>query len=195
MKDQKHDKIREKLVESAQRIFEKFGFDKTTMSDIAKEARKGKSSLYYYFSSKEEIFKAVVETEANNLKKEINNSISDITDIKEKIHMYFSVRMNRFQDVANLYSMMRNDYLRKLEFVEKFRQKYDKEELEFIQNLLQEGIDNGNFAINNIEDTSFAIASAVKGLEYPLILSHNHENLNIRIESLINILFYGIIIR
>ena len=59
------DEVRDKIIKIAALIFSKYGFSKTTVDEIAKAARKGKSTIYYYFKSKEDIFQAVVEKEAN----------------------------------------------------------------------------------------------------------------------------------
>jgi len=56
----KDDHIREEILEEAQKLFRQFGLKKTTMEDIAKAMGKGKSTLYYYFCSKEDIFDAVI---------------------------------------------------------------------------------------------------------------------------------------
>ena len=47
---------KEQILESALNVFKSTGLDGTTMDEIAKEADFGKATLYYYFSSKEEIF-------------------------------------------------------------------------------------------------------------------------------------------
>ncbi|RLD78380.1 MAG: TetR/AcrR family transcriptional regulator, partial [Bacteroidetes bacterium] len=65
------DDIKENILDVAQSIFRKYGFKKTTMDEIAKAARKGKSTLYYYFKSKEEIFAAVIEKEGNYMQNEL----------------------------------------------------------------------------------------------------------------------------
>src|ERR1700681_2045142 len=57
----KEDLVLQEIIGGARALFEKFGLKKTTMEDIAKEIGKGKSSLYYYFPSKYEIFAAVVD--------------------------------------------------------------------------------------------------------------------------------------
>ncbi|MFW6389223.1 MAG: TetR/AcrR family transcriptional regulator, partial [Marinilabiliaceae bacterium] len=54
------DTVRIAILKSARELFAKFGYRKTTMEDIAQALRKGKSSLYYYFKNKEEIFQAVI---------------------------------------------------------------------------------------------------------------------------------------
>ena len=47
---------KEQILESALNVFKTTGLDGTTMDEIAKQADFGKATLYYYFSSKEEIF-------------------------------------------------------------------------------------------------------------------------------------------
>lgn len=192
---EKHDRKKEKLLESACNIFTRFGFEKATMSDIAKEARKGKSSLYYYFSSKEEIFEEVVDLEAGRLKVALTEAVEGKLEVKEKMIAYFTVRMQRFNELVNLYAAMRHDYLSKLDFIETLRAKYDQEEMMRIQAFLTEGVESGEFAIGNIEDTSYALASALKGLEFPLVLNNDSLSIEMRIKSLIDVLFYGIVKR
>lgn len=56
----KRDANRENILKIAQDIFSKYGYKKTTLDDIANAVRKWKSSLYYYFKSKEDLFQAVI---------------------------------------------------------------------------------------------------------------------------------------
>jgi len=50
-------KVRKKaIIKGALIVFNNLGIDKTTMDEIAKESGFGKATLYYYFSSKEDVF-------------------------------------------------------------------------------------------------------------------------------------------
>ena len=48
------------ILATAKKLFAQHGLKKTTMEDIANALGKGKSTLYYYFPGKTEIFEAVV---------------------------------------------------------------------------------------------------------------------------------------
>jgi AcrR family transcriptional regulator len=52
-------KTRERLVEAAKEIFEEHGFLNARISDISERAGQSHGSFYYYFDSKEEIFREV----------------------------------------------------------------------------------------------------------------------------------------
>ncbi len=80
----KKDLNRENILKIAREIFSKYGFKKTTLDDIANAVRKGKSSLYYYFESKEDLFQAVIMKEVDILGHEleivINRNTTSLTN-------------------------------------------------------------------------------------------------------------------
>jgi AcrR family transcriptional regulator len=47
---------KEKIRQAAHQCVARFGFEKTTLDDIAKEVGLNKASLYYYYKNKEDIF-------------------------------------------------------------------------------------------------------------------------------------------
>ena len=81
----KRDAVRENILTIAQEIFSKFGYKKTTLDDIANAVRKGKSSLYYYFSSKEDLFQEVIQKEADILREELAKVLQKDIDPAEKL--------------------------------------------------------------------------------------------------------------
>jgi AcrR family transcriptional regulator len=117
----KKDEIRTRIVDVAAKIFTRYGFKKTTMDEIAIASRKGKSSIYYYFSSKEEIFRAVVEKEAEELKIDLIKEISLIDDPIDQLKAYVLFRMHKMKTLINFYAALKSDYLSHLEFIEKIR--------------------------------------------------------------------------
>ncbi|HSH20710.1 MAG TPA: TetR/AcrR family transcriptional regulator, partial [Draconibacterium sp.] len=81
----KKDLNRENILKIAREIFSKYGFKKTTLDDIANAVRKGKSSLYYYFDSKEDLFQAVIMKEVDILGHELDIVINRNTDPIDKL--------------------------------------------------------------------------------------------------------------
>ena len=64
---QKDEIVVRDIIDTARTLFKKTGFKKTTMGDIARSLGKAKSSLYYYYPSKEDIFEAVLYSEMDEL--------------------------------------------------------------------------------------------------------------------------------
>ncbi len=191
----KKDIKRENIITAAGNIFGRYGFREARMEKVAKEAGMGKSSLYYYFISKEELFEAVVEREAENLKNEIIRATKDITDPYKRMKIYVISRMKAFNQSINLYTAVKTNYLDHLPFIEKVRTKYDKEEMKMVENILKDGVRNNRFKLVNTELATVAIVTAIKGLEYNIIIRDGPEKIEQQVEQLLMFLFYGIVKR
>ncbi len=189
------DEKREKIITAAGKVFGQHGFKEARMEKVAEEAGMGKSSLYYYFISKEELFEAVVEREAEHLKSAIINATKDVTDPYKRMKIYVTARMKAFNEAINLYTAVKTNYLDHLPFIDKVRSKYDKEEMKMVENILKEGVRNNRFKLVNIELATIAIVTAIKGLEYTMVIRDGSSKLEQQVEQLLMFLFYGIVKR
>ena len=188
------DEVREQVVQSARQVFARYGYKKTALDDIAREARKGKSTIYYYFKSKDEIFKAVIDAEAEIRKQAIEREISQITDSRLKLKTYIYVRMLTLKMVVNYYEAIKNDLLDNLYFVNSFRDDHFDEEVKQVIKMLLEGVEIGEFTIENPELTAKTIVTLLHGFEVPLILKNlSDQELQKAVDEMLNILFYGIV--
>lgn len=189
-----NDEVREQIVQSACQVFARYGYKKTALDDIAREAHKGKSTIYYYFKSKDEIFKAVIDAEAEIRKQTIEKEISQITDPRQKLKTYIYVRMLTLKMVVNYYEAIKNDLLDNLYFVNSLRDDHLEEEILQVKTMLLEGVEIGDFTIPNPELTAKTIVTLLHGFEVPLIVKNlSDEELQKSVDEMLNILFYGIV--
>jgi len=191
------DIIRDTIVQSARDLFSRFGFRKTTMDDIALSMRKGKSSIYYYFKGKEEIFEAVVVSEAAELKDRLTEVLrQNSDDPQQQLHQYMTERLKSIQQLANFYNALRSDYLSHLEFINRVREKYRNEEIHMLEIILRLGIRKGVYQIADPRIASLAIVTAMQGMENPIFLG-TIENIEIetRLDAILEIIFNGILKR
>ena len=121
----KKDAVRENILTIAQEIFSKFGYKKTTLDDIANAVRKGKSSLYYYFSSKEDLFQEVIQKEAYILMVELSKVLSKDMDPADKLRDYVMTKITTYRQLANFYNAIENDTAA-VEFIDKIKSQYDQ---------------------------------------------------------------------
>ena len=183
------------ILSSARKLFNKFGFRKTTMDEIAFEAGKGKSSLYYYFKSKEEVFAAVVEQESAWLEQRVEKAISQHEKAGDKLRAYVKVRLESVQEMANLYEAIKDEFLSHYTQIQNIRKKYYDQEIENVQSILQMGVENQRFDLKNTTFTARAIVTVIKALEIPLTLEMPERNLDKEINDVMDIILYGIIKR
>jgi len=113
------EEYRKKIIMIAGQVFSRHGFKKTTMEEIARALRMGKSSVYYYFRSKEEIFEAVVLHEANVLRNELTAAIKSVESPVDKMRNYVFVRMKSLEKLSNYYNTIFDRNLDHFDFIEK----------------------------------------------------------------------------
>jgi AcrR family transcriptional regulator len=186
------DNTKDQILNVARQIFSKFGFQKTTVDEIAKAAHKAKGSVYYYFKNKEDLFQSVVEKEFQTLRTELIKAIDSGENAKQKLTNYIVVRMKTLNELSNIYDVLKNDYLNYLSFIEHIREKYDNEEIVLVKSILTSGVISEEFDIEDEEQTAYAIVTALKGLEIPLFLNNKYNELETRLEFMIKILIRGI---
>ncbi len=187
------EEFRRKVIVSAGKIFSHYGFRKTTMDEIAKALKMGKSSIYYYFESKEEIFEAVVRWEANVLRNELTTAIKSADSPIDKMKTYVFVRMKSFEKLANYYNAIFDKNLDHFDFIEHIRSQYDREELAMLRLILYDGTRKKVFNVDNSEYTALAIQTTLKGLEVPLFWKKKEVNIENRLNAILDVLFYGIV--
>jgi len=187
------EEFRKKIIISSGQIFSRFGFKKTTMDEIAKALKIGKSSVYYYFKSKEEIFEAVVLYEANILRNELTTAIKSVESPVDKMKNYVFVRMKAFEKLSNYYNAIFDKNLDHFDFIETIREKFDREELAILRLILYHGARKKVFNVINSEYTALAVQTTLKGLEVPLFWKKRELNIEERLNGILDVLFNGIL--
>ncbi|MGE4586978.1 MAG: TetR/AcrR family transcriptional regulator [Mangrovibacterium sp.] len=191
----KKDVNREFILNTAQDIFSKYGYKKTTLDDIANAVRKGKSSLYYYFESKEDLFQAVILKEVDVLKRELEKVVMRNTDPVEKLRDYILTKLNTYRGLSNFYHALESD-VTAIEFIENIKNRYAQEEIRMIKRILIEGARKNTFEVYDFTLAAIGITTAIKGLEMPLTAGeYGRINLEKGVDNILKILCYGIMKR
>ncbi len=186
---------KEVIVDAARVLFAQFGFQKTTIDDITRKSRIAKSTLYLMFRSKEEIIEAVIEKEGNLLAETINKAINKTSDPAERIYLYILTRMLHIKNLANYYSVIKDEYLEYPASIEKARRKSIEWEINTVEKILIEGVEKKIFDVKNTKLTAFAIISSMKGLDFTPTDDLEIPDTEESIKNFISVLFNGIIKR
>ena len=187
------DEIRDQIIALSKDIFAKYGFQKTNINDIAIAGGKGKSTLYYYFSSKEDIFKAVIELELNDLRQSIIEEVNIAIDPQSKIKAYILTRINFLSSHKNLYSVIREQSLSHFSYAESIRQKFDLMEVELLTAILKDGVKGRYFKINEPGFAASGLIAALRGIQLQLISPNRKAGFEQTLDSLLEILLFGLI--
>jgi len=162
-------KTKRDLIDVARQLFAKKGVENTTMNDIAEASQRGRRTLYTYFRSKQDIYKAVIESELNGLYAKLEEVIKREVAADEKLLLLAFTRLNAIKEVVTRNGTLRADFFRDIWQVENVRKEFDKNEIHYLESILQDGVDKEVFQIADVRKTAEILHYAFKGLEVPVI--------------------------
>lgn len=167
-KKRKDEVIKAEILEAAGLVFQKWGLNKTTMEDIAQQAGKGKSSLYYYYESKEAIFETVIMNEFDKILSTAKKNIQILDSAKDQLKKYIVFSLTEIKNTAMIYTIVRNELKKNKAFIEKIRDTFEATEIAFVKSILIKGIQSKEF---NFMESELDVASkTVFGIIYALDL-------------------------
>lgn len=95
------------ILKAAFRRFARHGLLKTTIEEIARDLRIGKATIYHYFSSKEDIFYEVLNSEIDKYIAEITAIFDDQeTERTSKFMAYFKVKEEIKEKYVLIYELL-----------------------------------------------------------------------------------------
>ena len=157
------------IIEAAQKRFGIFGLEKTSMQEIADDLKLSKASLYYYFPDKENLYKAVVETEQNEFLGRISEKTLNINEPDLLLKEYAVSRLVYFRTLLNL-SRLRLETISDLKPV--FRETirlFKEKEKEIIIRIFTKGTEMKLFYIKDPEKTASLFLDLLKGLRVSVV--------------------------
>ncbi len=187
------DEKREYIVTAAEKIFVRYGFRKTTVDEIAKAAGMGKSTLYYYFKSKEEIFAAFIQRDAQRILRKLDEAINSNAKPQDKFRDYVRTRMTIIQELGSNYAMLKTEYLDLYPLIKQERKQFDQQEVEAMTGILQQGVSQGVFTLADSVATARLVLDVLRGLEDQWFFNeHASVNLEDELNMFLNIMLKGL---
>lgn len=192
---EEQDSVREHIIESSKTVFQQYGYTKATMQDIADAAGKGRSTVYYYFQNKMEVFEAVVEGVYKEIIYSARQSVRIDLTFYENLLSYNRIKLNNIVAKVRQYHSLLDDLKENPDFahqINRFENNLDKT---LYKQILTWGVENGDIAEMKEEDMdflAFVLVTALSSLEKELILYGSIEEMTSRIEWLSELLAKGL---
>lgn len=162
-------KTREKFIEVARQLFARKGIENTTMNDIASASEKGRRTIYTYFNSKRDIFNAVIERETENLLDSLQVIVRKDISPSEKLYEYLECRFETMKGIVLRNGSLKAGFFRDVRKVDRARRIITTRETDILVRILRQGVESGEFSIDNIPLRAVVITHAIQGLDVPYI--------------------------
>jgi AcrR family transcriptional regulator len=100
---------RSEIMNAARAVFARKGFARGIIDEIAKVAGVAKGTVYLYFSSKKEIYRAVLDYDMNFLKHTMLERIDKAGSLQEKIRAFTLARLENSDEKRDFLGIMDTD--------------------------------------------------------------------------------------
>jgi len=186
--------VRQELLSKAAEVFERKGYGQSTILDVAQATQFGRSSIYHYFKSKEEILEALVqehtEAAAEKLEKRFaGQTMSAGEQLREllKTSIY-----SRITGGARLRVL---DHLA-VEMTGSIKEKFERGRrriLDLYTRIIQRGIDAGEFRKMDARTAALAILGVASWTSW-WYSPHGRKSPEELSEELVDIAFHGLVL-
>ena len=143
-------KTKRKIFETSMRLFSEKGYDATSIEEITATVGVAKGTLYYHFSSKEEIFNFLVEEGMKLLKNSIQIKTSRCSTTIDKLRAVSLVQLKVLLKYENLLTIVMSQTWGN-EPRNVFCKNKVLEHIEVIEKIIKEGQEKGDFFNCNTE--------------------------------------------
>jgi AcrR family transcriptional regulator len=183
----------ESILNTAKKMFGRYGLQKTTLDEIARMARVAKATIYNYFGSKDSVYLEVLRREANEIVEKISFSVGQEALPGDKVVAFARARFQYMRQAINILNLDRDGIEKVLPKAESIRSELFEREVDIICSILEEGVEKGVFCLNNVPLAASAIGHALRGFELNWLVQENEEQIEYHLDELTNIIFYGLV--
>lgn len=173
-----HD-VRDQIVSAATEHFSRYGYEKTTVSDLAKAIGFSKAYIYKFFESKQAIGEMICSNCLCGIEAEIRAAVAEAPHPSEKLRRMFKVgieaSLRLFSQDRKLYEIAVSAASGRWQAVVAYEERLQK----LLQEVLQEGRASGDFERKTpLDETARAIYLVMRPYLNPLFLqySFNHAD-------------------
>ncbi len=174
---------------AAKQLFLSKGFRKTSMQDIAQAVDAGKSTLYDYFQTKDDILITILEEYIDELIHSSEEIFTKDLSAREKLRQIMLNHMNYLLRTKNLLGMMTNE-VQRMGVLKQMR--FQQKRLEYqthISRVIQSGVEGGDFRPVDC----MLCANMVLVVTNPTVLAGiPAENAQQKLDEIVDIFFGGL---
>jgi len=164
------------ILDISKQRFDRFGFKKTTVDEISRDAGISKKTLYENFKNKEDLFVSLFIREALTARKAILGRLRNIEDPLVKIGKFMLFARDYFKEQPFMVKVLEDEDGLYAPFLKKkYRILVEEGILNVFADILQEGIEKGKFRRLDTKITSYIIFKLFQAFTYAKTMPWQNE--------------------
>jgi AcrR family transcriptional regulator len=143
------------IFQAALKLFARFGYQKTTMEDVAAELGMSKGNMYFYISGKRDLYEKTVSSALHQWRETVAAAVAQVDDVVEKFSIMARLSFEYLVDHENLRAILIQDpSIFTLTPREDRFYEINLGAMQLIKNILEQGIAEGRFLPVDVNHTS-----------------------------------------
>ncbi len=183
---------RETILDVATGLFARYGFRKTSVADIIRDAGVARGTVYKYFSTKEDIFQAVIRREMQDMLCSVREEVEKESTTRDRLRAAVLTHAAEIRKKVNVYRITMDVLSDVIPRTEMEAERLVEEALSIYVWILTEGVRAGEVAVDDVETTARSIILAFKGIFMMTATSQIEEGMTGVTDTLLDIIWNGL---
>jgi len=184
---------RRQILNATVALFAEHGYQETNIQDVADSINLAKGTIYIYFKTKEELFLAAVEYAIERLAESIDNLVVQYDEPIDKIKAFIRAFLLFIDEKRHLASMIVQEGAKFKSHAEQTYYRVYKENTPRLENIIQNGVEKGDFRDQDPVVTTEILANLLSGTMYAYVVGSRDGKASDNIEYLTKFLMTGML--
>ena len=155
---------KEQIMQVAFKTIKKYGIKRVTLEDIAHASGMAKTSIYYYFPSKNALINATITHFSDTILDQINLVVKSKQSPEQKLISSWKIIFSNIKESGYFLNMDNNTMTQMVSLAKELINKFQKGYQNLIRKILLEGKKAGVFQVDNIDLWALFLSVGLMGL-------------------------------
>lgn len=184
---------RERILDAAGMVFGQYGLRKTTVADIVREARVARATVYKYFPTKEDVFRAVVQREVDDVLANVREAVMNETSARDRLAVAIRTHISGLRKKVNAFRMTMDAFIDVMPRTHTEAEQVTARAASLVKWILEEGVKSGEVAAADLDGTASTIIRAFKGLVMETVTGMRREDeVEESVDQLLDVIWNGL---
>lgn len=181
----------EQILDASSRIFLEKGFERTTVDEIATEAKVGKGTIYEYFASKENLFVEMIKAGVTYVYNDLYQVFKNQNSIEETLNQFLKSSLQLINEHDDKLSILYADISKMPQELEVWFIEQGEWLIQKVGKTIQHYMDNGELRPVSPDILSQLILSTIQtGFYYRVV--RGEQNIERILREQLDIIFHGV---
>jgi TetR/AcrR family transcriptional repressor of mexJK operon len=157
------------ILDAAHKRFARYGLTKVTMDEIAEDLGMSKAALYYYFPTKEDLYRNVVTSEQQDFADRMKAIVRGNAPAAVKLSGYFAEHLRLLGSLLDLRIIEAPAAYPVKPIMRDLFREFSSTETRFLEAIMREGKKRREFAVDFPEKTARLVQHVLQGLRMRFI--------------------------